>query len=60
MEPRANGQPHVPADIPPVSESTLHFEQEADGDDKIIGSGKRNMNVEPSDYVSSLFSYTWR
>jgi len=39
MGPRANGQPHVPADWPPESETTLHFEQEADGDGKIFLAG---------------------
>ena len=46
MEPRVKRQPHVPADWPPKSDSTLNFEQGVDGDDKIIPSGNRNMNVE--------------
>lgn len=39
MGPRANVQPHVPTDWPPESESTLHFELEADVDDKIFLAG---------------------
>jgi len=38
MGPIASGQPHVPADWPP-DESTLHFEQEDDGGDKIFLAG---------------------
>jgi hypothetical protein len=55
MEPRAIGQPHVPADWPPKSESTLNFEEGAEGDDKY-----RNTYVEPSDSASNFFRYTWR